>query len=479
MLAPANSPREIYASAQLAARDFFGPVGDVDAVPAAFVTVARRRRRGRARAPARDAPTVCTPGGPARREPSDTVGRRRGTGVQILEFGSGAAGPIATRYFAEHGATVLRVESKTRPDFLRVLRARARQPARARRLADVRRPQRRQAQRHAQPEATRRRRAREAARGRVGRRGRRELRAAGDARLRARLRRARRDQARPRDGRARASTARPARTRTTPASAARAPRSRATTRSPAGPTASPSARAARSPTRSRRATSRPRSRPALLYRRRTGQRRVPRRVAGRVRDLQPGAVAARLRRRRRHPFARRQPARRRGAARRVPVRRRRRRRRPLGRDRVLDDAEWETLARIVGIDDPALGTVAGRTARGRCRSARRAWTRDADPRRGRASGCRRPGIEAVPVEDFGDLHDDPQLARARSLRAATNIPSSASGLYERNGFRLSGSESGYDRAGPTLGQDTDWVLGDLLGLDADAIAALRASGAVE
>src|SRR4029079_5673101 len=30
-----------------------------------------------------------------------------------------AAGPIATRYFVENGATVLRVESKTRPDFLR------------------------------------------------------------------------------------------------------------------------------------------------------------------------------------------------------------------------------------------------------------------------------------------------------------------------------------------------------------------------
>ena len=41
-------------------------------------------------------------------------------GLRLLEFGSGAAGPIATRYFAEHGATVLRVESKSRPDFLRV-----------------------------------------------------------------------------------------------------------------------------------------------------------------------------------------------------------------------------------------------------------------------------------------------------------------------------------------------------------------------
>ena len=41
-------------------------------------------------------------------------------GLKLLEFGSGAAGPIATRYLADHGATVVRVESRVRPDFLRV-----------------------------------------------------------------------------------------------------------------------------------------------------------------------------------------------------------------------------------------------------------------------------------------------------------------------------------------------------------------------
>ena len=40
-------------------------------------------------------------------------------GLKIVEFGSGAAGPIATRYFADHGATVVRIESRTKPDFLR------------------------------------------------------------------------------------------------------------------------------------------------------------------------------------------------------------------------------------------------------------------------------------------------------------------------------------------------------------------------
>ena len=43
-------------------------------------------------------------------------------GLKILEFGGGAAGPLGTRYFADHGATIVRVESRQRPDFIRLLR---------------------------------------------------------------------------------------------------------------------------------------------------------------------------------------------------------------------------------------------------------------------------------------------------------------------------------------------------------------------
>jgi benzylsuccinate CoA-transferase BbsF subunit len=88
------------------------------------------------------------------------------------------------------------------------------------------------------------------------------------------------------------------------------------------------------------------------------------------------------------------------------------------------------------------------------------------------------GIEAVPVNDFGDLHDDPQLAHRGHFEPHTH-PIVGPGLYERNGFRLAACDSGYDRAGPTLGQDTDWALGEVLGLSADDIATLRADGAVE
>jgi crotonobetainyl-CoA:carnitine CoA-transferase CaiB-like acyl-CoA transferase len=84
----------------------------------------------------------------------------------------------------------------------------------------------------------------------------------------------------------------------------------------------------------------------------------------------------------------------------------------------------------------------------------------------------------VPVEDFADLHDDPQLELRHHFEAHTH-PFLGKGLYERNGFRMSDAPAGYDQSGPTLGQDSEWVLRELLGCDDAEIASLKASGAVE
>ncbi|MEY2406311.1 MAG: hypothetical protein QOG39_1227, partial [Acidimicrobiaceae bacterium] len=102
MLAPINSPKELYESAQLAAREFFAD----DGTPARWYHWRTNLHSGVTQ---RAYPRSLTPG------------RRGGAweGTHILELGAGAAGPIATRYFAEHGATVLRIESRSRPDFLR------------------------------------------------------------------------------------------------------------------------------------------------------------------------------------------------------------------------------------------------------------------------------------------------------------------------------------------------------------------------
>jgi benzylsuccinate CoA-transferase BbsF subunit len=48
--------------------------------------------------------------------------------IRVLELGSGAAGPVATRYLADHGARVVKVESATRPDFLRLVHQRPDDP---------------------------------------------------------------------------------------------------------------------------------------------------------------------------------------------------------------------------------------------------------------------------------------------------------------------------------------------------------------
>ena len=84
----------------------------------------------------------------------------------------------------------------------------------------------------------------------------------------------------------------------------------------------------------------------------------------------------------------------------------------------------------------------------------------------------------MPVQDFGDCFDDPQLAHREHFVTLTH-PFLGEGRYERNGFRLSASPSGYDRPGPTIGQDNEWVLGDILGLPADEMARLSESGALD
>jgi crotonobetainyl-CoA:carnitine CoA-transferase CaiB-like acyl-CoA transferase len=140
MLAPANSPRQLIESRQLAFRDFFCAFDGVTHLPRSFLAVTSPGDGVERPGPRKPGPrkpessvddTYDKLGIPEaqRRYRSGAVGSSRpvptgsGTpawaGTRILEFGTGAAGPIAIRYFAEQGATVIRIESRSRPDFLR------------------------------------------------------------------------------------------------------------------------------------------------------------------------------------------------------------------------------------------------------------------------------------------------------------------------------------------------------------------------
>jgi crotonobetainyl-CoA:carnitine CoA-transferase CaiB-like acyl-CoA transferase len=142
------------------------------------------------------------------------------------------------------------------------------------------------------------------------------------------------------------------------------------------------------------------------------------------------------------------------------------------------DGDWAVLASIIGADASRFATLADRKLHeDELEKIVAAWTRTRT-RAEVAQLLQTNGIAAVPVEDFADLHDDPQLALRKHFEPHTHA-FLGPGLYERNGFRLPDSPAGYDQAGPTLGQDTDWVLRDLLGCSDAEVEQLKSTGAVE
>ena len=135
LLAPCNDAREILEQAQLRDRGLFvrldyPHLGAAIEHPDFFAKlrngrIALRRRAPRIgehdaevreeleRAPRCARAASATPTEPSRKNIFE--------GLRVLEIGSGAAGPVATSYLAEHGARVIRIESRERPDFLRTL----------------------------------------------------------------------------------------------------------------------------------------------------------------------------------------------------------------------------------------------------------------------------------------------------------------------------------------------------------------------
>ena len=141
LLAPCNDAREIAEHPQLRSRDLFRRVeyphlgvslehvdffGKVSPHP---MGVRRAPRVGEhdaevdAEWAAREAGSAAPPAGAPAAPAASGAAAGRGVfaGLRVLELGAGAAGPVATKVFAEHGARVVRIESARRPDFLRTL----------------------------------------------------------------------------------------------------------------------------------------------------------------------------------------------------------------------------------------------------------------------------------------------------------------------------------------------------------------------
>ena len=148
---------------------------------------------------------------------------------------------------------------------------------------------------------------------------------------------------------------------------------------------------------------------------------------------------------------------------------------------VVTDEQWRALVDLLGrpawAAAPALATRAGRCARhDRLDVELSAWcaARERDTLVDLLLGS---GIPAAPVLHPREAAANPQM-RARGFFEAETHP--VTGTHELPGLpmRFSGLARWYRSPAPTLGQHTEEVLRELLGLDDDTIAELRAEGII-
>ena len=117
---------EVCQDPQLAARRYWQDVGG-RRHPGAFATLSETPVRASGRAPALPMPEAPMPGWLPRRNSRvarrDVVAQRRGVfdGLKVADFSWVAVGPQMTKVLADHGATVVRIESEARLDITRQL----------------------------------------------------------------------------------------------------------------------------------------------------------------------------------------------------------------------------------------------------------------------------------------------------------------------------------------------------------------------
>jgi benzylsuccinate CoA-transferase BbsF subunit len=149
---------------------------------------------------------------------------------------------------------------------------------------------------------------------------------------------------------------------------------------------------------------------------------------------------------------------------------------------VHDDDDWRRLVRVLGepawATDPGLATAAARLARADEIERRiEEWTRTSSPA-AVAGLLQTAGVEAAPVEDFADLHEDPQLAHRGHFQAVEHAVLGTHPV-ETHALRFSAMAPRIRAAAPRLGEHTEHVLRALYGMPSEEFARLRDAGVFE
>ena len=141
------------------------------------------------------------------------------------------------------------------------------------------------------------------------------------------------------------------------------------------------------------------------------------------------------------------------------------------------DAEWAALAGLIGIDDPALATLEARREReDEVEEIASAWTRTL-PKHAVTEACLAAGVPAGPMLTSGEQLHDPHLA-ARGYLVELEQPPIGVMTFEGPAFAATGMADADIRPAPGLGQHTREIVAEL-GLDEAAIDDLIARGILE
>ncbi len=141
--------------------------------------------------------------------------------------------------------------------------------------------------------------------------------------------------------------------------------------------------------------------------------------------------------------------------------------------------QWRALrsiAPLAAFDAPELEDIASRRVHEQAIDAALAgWCRDQD-RWTLAAQLKRAGVPAAVVERPSDLYDDPQL-RHRGFFVTCDHTVMGPTPYD-GPVTLFSETPAQVRAAPCLGEHTEYVLGELLGLESGAIVECAAAGAL-
>ena len=141
------------------------------------------------------------------------------------------------------------------------------------------------------------------------------------------------------------------------------------------------------------------------------------------------------------------------------------------------DAEWAALAALIGLDDPALANHDARREReDEVEEAVSAWTRTLS-KHAVTETCLAAGVPAGPMLTSGEQLQDPHLA-ARGYLVELDQPPIGVMTFEGPAFAATGMADADIRPAPGLGEHTHQIVAEF-GLDEAAIDDLIARGILE